>query len=624
MHQIFNSNSHSDSGTPRVPRLLLVSRQPSALGHLWSAADAACWEFEIAGSGCEALECVHAASPDLVLPDLVLLDLAAGGDESLYALRWLRRVRPDLPVVLLATQENAAQRMEALRLGAQEYLVGPVDADRLRALVEESTGRNRTFDSSAYDAANESKQPDHSSTPAETRPPAATPAEKGPGSFFLAAGPSADKLRAQAKLLAEVDVPVLLVGESGSGKEGAARLIHSLSARAAFGFYHVHCAALGGDLLERDLLGYEAGAFPGALRSKPGKLELAEKGTILLDDISETPLHLQAKLLHLLQEREFFRLGGESGREANVRIMAATSANLEQALAGKRLREDLYYRLSAFTVHVPPLRQRRGEIPQLLERFMRELARQYGLPPRCFPPALLEACLAYSWPGNLRELEGVVKRYLVLGDEELIRADLRRREAAVVAIAATHERRSQSSLPADRAQAEQEHEEHEEQEGQEEQEEPSPVRNREDSARLREPDAAGPRAVSPISVHAKAGSANRGSANRVSANRGGANQDARFSPEAILPAGLRSLVESVKGEAEKRAISAALERTRWNRKAAARLLGVSYRTLLYKIQQYRMTPPEIFPQPLPSAPCGGEIARGRENNGREISGNEGD
>ena len=235
---------------------------------------------------------------------------------------------------------------------------------------------------------------------------------------LVACSPAMAKIRACIERLAPVDVPVLLLGESGVGKEVVARQIHRLSPRAFRPFLKVNCAALPADLLESELFGYEAGAFTGATKSKPGQFELCSKGTILLDEIGELPPALQAKLLHVLQDRQFSRLGGRSLVTVDVRILAATNIDIGEALETKRLREDLYYRLSAFTLHLPPLRERREDIAPLIDYFMGLLSAQLGQPTLGFSPRLAEACLRHSWPGNVRELENFVKSYLVLGDEE--------------------------------------------------------------------------------------------------------------------------------------------------------------------------------------------------------------
>ncbi len=473
-------------------RILVVSREPVGLNPLWAIGASNAWEMETTSSGCEALERVQSVRR----PDLVLLDLAPGDADALYILRWLRRVRPDVPVVLLAHADDARQREEAMRLGAHDYLMQPIEGPQLEAALR----RHLASAGDGIDGEITSEQVE----------------AVGEDLFFLATSPIMRKLRAQAELLAQVDVPVLIVGENGSGKEATARLIHKLSVRSGFHFRKVNCAALPGDLLERELFGYEAGAFAGAMAARAGKFELAEKGTILLDDIAETPANLQAKLLQVLQDKHFSRLGGEARIEADVRIIAATNGNLEQALAEKKLREDLYYRLSAFTVQVPPLRQRKSEIPLLLGHAMNQMARRYGLPARTFSPAVQDACQAHSWPGNLRELENFVKRCLVMGDdEELTLAELE--QAGEPAFAPAHLTAEGVLHPA-----------------------PEGVESEESSS------------------------------------------------------GLRSLVQSVKGETERNAIAVALEQTHWNRKAAARLLKVSYRTLLYKIQQYHMTPPPAY------------------------------
>jgi transcriptional regulator with PAS, ATPase and Fis domain len=180
-------------------------------------------------------------------------------------------------------------------------------------------------------------------------------------------------------------------------------------------------------LLESELFGYEPGAFTGATHAKPGKFELCNRGTILLDEIGEMPPQLQAKLLHVLQDQQFSRLGSRSVIKVDVRILAATNIDIPQALAAKRLREDLYYRLNAFTLQLPPLRERKEEIPILLKHFMTRMAERYARPPLPLSPALLEACQAHSWPGNLRELNNFLKRYLILGDENLAVAELQPR-----------------------------------------------------------------------------------------------------------------------------------------------------------------------------------------------------
>lgn len=329
--------------------------------------------------------------------------------------------------------------------------------------------------------------------------------------FFVAASPVMRKLLMQAELLANVNVPVLIVGESGSGKEVAARLIHKHSIRSACRFLKVNCAALPGDLLESELFGYERGAFTGAIRTRQGKFELCHKGTILLDEIAEMPAQLQAKLLHVLQDKEYFRLGGDTTISVDVRILAATNVNIEEALAEKRMREDLYYRLSAFTVQVPPLRERKEEIPLLMGHSMNRMARHYGLLPRPISTVLLEACQQYSWPGNVRELENFVKRYLVMGDEQVALSELQKKPVNQVGLLEDND---------------------------------------------------------PVSD---------GTIGILSGNEDGTSN-------------LKALVRNITGEAEKTVIAGTLEKTHWNRKKAAHLLGISYRGLLYKIQHYQISP----------------------------------
>jgi DNA-binding NtrC family response regulator len=327
------------------------------------------------------------------------------------------------------------------------------------------------------------------------------------------------QLRAQAELLAQTDVPVLILGEPGSGKDTVGRLIHEKSVHSGFKFLRVNCAEMPADLLEIELFGRENGTSQGSPRTI-GKLESGQKGTILLDEITEMPLALQARILKVLQEKRFVRPGDARTIEVNVRILAASSDKMDSALAEKRMHADLYYRLSAFTVHVPALRHRKDEISLLLRYSMHKLAKYYGMPPRDFTQSTLRDCYGYSWPGNLKELDTFVKRYLIAGDENLPLGRL--------------EESSGSS-------------------NQQLQEEPS--------------------GISHVPVQA-------------------VKEDAP-------PKSLKSMIQNVRCQTEKHAIAAALEKTGWNRKAAARLLGVSYRTILYKIEQYEMRAPESY---LPSFP----------------------
>jgi transcriptional regulator with PAS, ATPase and Fis domain len=248
---------------------------------------------------------------------------------------------------------------------------------------------------------------------------------------FIAASPAMRQIRTQVALIAKVDVPVLLLGESGVGKEIVARLIHSMSPKSHRPLLKVNCAALPVDLLESELFGYEKGAFTGAVKSKPGKFEMCDKGTILLDEIGEMTAPLQAKLLHVLQDGRFSRLGGRTNVAVDVRVLAATNIEIENAISERTFREDLYYRLNAFTIRIPPLRERREEIAPLLSYFMRTMSASIGKPALPISQKMLQECLRYPWPGNLRELGNFLKRYLVLEDEDLVLEELRMTEDGV-------------------------------------------------------------------------------------------------------------------------------------------------------------------------------------------------
>jgi len=250
--------------------------------------------------------------------------------------------------------------------------------------------------------------------------------------LLLTSGVRMRAIMAAIDRVAPTDATVLITGESGTGKEVVGRAIHERSPRHDGPFVKVNCAALPADLLESELLGYERGAFTGADRAKPGKFELANGGTILLDEIGDLPLHLQAKLLQVLQDGEFSPLGSRRDVRVDVRILAATNRNLDALVAADHFRQDLYYRINVVRIDVPPLRERVEEISFLLKRFLEKYAAQYGRVRQSVSDDTVRAFLAYPWPGNIRELENCVKRLVVLETEDWIPVELRRRLPVVV------------------------------------------------------------------------------------------------------------------------------------------------------------------------------------------------
>src|ERR1700729_90663 len=370
--------------------ILLVDDEPGMLRYIKTLLEVDDYHVETATTGEEALQRVEKG----LHPDLVLLDVLMPGIDGLETLEKLRQMKPGIKVVMLSCVNDTRKVVHAMKLGAQDYLTKPFQKAELDAVIDLCLNQGKqTFTGEVEELADDV--------------------------FFIAASPAMRKIRSQSALVANVDIPVLLLGESGTGKEVLGRLIHKLSPRSHRTFLKVNCAAVPADLLESELFGYEPGAFTGATHAKPGKFELCNKGTILLDEIGEMPPLLQAKLLHVLQDQQFSRLGSRNVIKVDVRILAATNINIPEALASKRLREDLYYRLNAFTLQVPPLRERKEEIPILLKHFMSRMSERYARAPLPYSPELMQACLNYPWPGNLRELNNFVKRYLVLGDDKL-------------------------------------------------------------------------------------------------------------------------------------------------------------------------------------------------------------
>jgi two-component system response regulator AtoC len=336
--------------------------------------------------------------------------------------------------------------------------------------------------------------------------------------------------------VADTDVTVLIRGESGTGKELVARAVHAASPRQDKPFVKVNCAALPSELLESELFGFERGAFTGAIQHKPGKFEFANHGTMFLDEISEMQPPLQSKLLQVLQDGEFARLGGRNDVRVDVRILAATNRDLEAAVGEGQFREDLFFRLNVVCITLPPLRQRRDEIPELTRLFLRQYSEHYNKPPLALASDTLRLFDEYEWPGNVRELENLIKRMVILGSDDSIRREL----AEAIA--------SRRFVPG-----------------------PIP-------ALQPRPAAAAP-AAAPVPPPAPVATA------ETLAGAAAGEVAAPAVAGATLSGSLKDIARQAAREAERELIFRTLQHTRWNRREAAEILGISYKALLYKIKE---------------------------------------
>jgi len=324
---------------------------------------------------------------------------------GLDMLRQLRAQRNEVPVIILSVVGKAATIVEAMQAGACDYLNKPFEEADLRAAIERALRSARPIGG------------------------ARAPAEPDPIEATVWQGSALTEIRNVIDQISDTDVTVLIQGESGTGKENVARAVHARSSRASQKFVKVNCAALPENLLESELFGYEKGAFTGAFGRKPGKFEVAHKGTIFLDEIGEMSPGLQAKLLQVLQDASFTRLGGNDEVAVDVRIVCATHRPLTEMIADNRFREDLYFRLNVVNLHLPPLRERRDEMPALIEQFVRRYSREYAKA-AIRPSTKLAALFArYHFPGNIRELENMIKRMIVLESEDTIVAEVERFES---------------------------------------------------------------------------------------------------------------------------------------------------------------------------------------------------
>ena len=496
-----------------APRIAVVDDDPLFSDYLTTMLKSRGYDAHAYSGGAELLEAVSTSRA----PQVVLLDVLMPAMNGLETLRALRAAHPHLQVIMLSGQQVPATIVNAVRAGAFDYVVKPDDPDLGEAAIESAI-------ISALDRiALESEVARLSASEAE----ASDGAQPSWGN-----GAAMHGVLRMVERVAGSDVTVLISGESGVGKEVIARELHRRSDRRHKPFVKVNCAALPADLLESELFGHERGAFTGAQVTRVGKFEFAGGGTLMLDEIGELPAGLQAKLLHVLQDGEFTKLGSNRPVQVDARVIGATNRDLSAMIRAGSFREDLYYRLQVIEIHVPPLRERRDEIPSFVEFFLKRYASRYGRPAVRVSPNLRNALLNYSWPGNIRELENMMKRFVILQDEGIVRTEIERAQR-------TRGEATEVPLP-----------EHD-----------AAGMNGRTSARTPGPPTPLP---SMPPAPASAGSP------AVLGN----------DPASKLPELARAAVLSV----ERDAIIRALDQFRWNRRKAARLLGVSYKTLLNKMK----------------------------------------
>jgi DNA-binding NtrC family response regulator len=382
-----------------VARILIVEDEKharEALGEVFAAAHA----VDLAADVTEAEAAIARVTPDLVLTDVVL----PGDRDGLDLLRGVRANHPDTPVIVMTAYGSVEKAVRAMRDGAHDFLEKPLDLGRLRALVA-STLRGREEGEAA-------------------KPFRADLTRAGVPPGFVGSAPAVlDLFRVVAKV-APTNATVLILGESGTGKELVAEALHNASPRAQGPFVKVNCAALPEGLLESELFGHVKGSFTGAVRDRAGRFEAADGGTIFLDEVGEVPPHTQVKLLRVLQHREIERVGDNRTRPVDVRMVAATNADLDEAVRKGTFREDFYFRLKVISLRMPPLRERRGDIPALAEHFRAMYGDRHDRAVEGFSDEALAVLAGYDWPGNVRELENTVEAAVVLTEGARIEADV--------------------------------------------------------------------------------------------------------------------------------------------------------------------------------------------------------
>jgi len=387
------------------PRILVLDDEPNYVVILHELLSRDGWDVSAAREPLEALRSAARSSFDAAL-----IDLRLGTLDGVEVLTRLRRLDPDLGVVIMTAYASVETAVEAMKAGAIDYVLKPFDNDALLRTLRRSAAMTRLARENA-------------------RLREITHVDEGDRQL-LGQSPALAEVRRLVTQVARTDTTVLITGETGTGKEVVAHSIHRASARAEQPFVAVNCAALAESVLESELFGHERGAFTGAVSRKRGRFELAQGGTLFLDEIGEISEAVQVKLLRAIESRAFERVGGEERIETDARFIAATNRDLEKAIREGRLREDLYYRLNVVRIRIPPLRERREDVPLLAQHFLHRHGARMQRGHVRLTEAAAEALMAYAWPGNVRELENVIERALVLseGDEigpELLPAELR-------------------------------------------------------------------------------------------------------------------------------------------------------------------------------------------------------
>jgi DNA-binding NtrC family response regulator len=383
------------TATTSRDRVLIVEDDPTTRLGLTELVRTWGFSTEGAADGQEALQRITAFRPSIIISDLVMPRM--GGLELLHS---VKEEAGDVTIVILTAQGTVETAVEAIKEGAYDYLTKPIEPQRLKILLDKIVERQETI--------------------REVKVLRRQLRDSGSFGRMIGASPQMRKVYQIIEQAAPTAASVLIWGESGTGKELVAQTVHQLSPRAQAPFVPINCAAIPETLLESEIFGHERGAFTGALDRREGCFELADRGTLFLDEVAEMTPATQVKLLRVLQERTFRRLGGRTEQTVDVRVIAATNSTPLEAVKNNRLREDLYYRLNVFAVELPPLRQRKDDLPLLIQAFLAEFNTRNNKSVSAVDPAAMRILEQYNWPGNVRELRNVIERAVILSSGEFI------------------------------------------------------------------------------------------------------------------------------------------------------------------------------------------------------------